>query len=130
MTIREYAVQVAGMRRAAAIALLVLGIVLSAGVLPACMPGLCCPVTTPVAATIHAQMPCCAETNSSIAPPDLSPAQTATITGSAKIATSTAVVARVAPVQASPERSRVSVVAAARHEHSPPLFLRNAQLLI
>ena len=106
---------------------------LAAGALPACVAGLCCPVAD--APSIHAQMPCC-ESETSIAPRDavrLLPASS-----SAGFATPTsqtwAAVAVVERSGATDFPSRVAATlatdTAAHHEHSPPLFLLNAQFLI
>lgn len=120
--------------RATTLTVLMLAVVLSAGVLPACIPGVCCPVVSSAASAIHAQMPCCA-VPSSIAPRDLSRVQPATLAGSTSLMPQTwapvAVVVRPG-AQAIPSRVQATLVTVtdAHHEHSPPLFLLNAQFLI
>ncbi|HUP61937.1 MAG TPA: hypothetical protein VNA69_16135 [Thermoanaerobaculia bacterium] len=112
---------------------LIIATVLAAGVLPACVPGVCCAVL-PDASTIHAQMPCCAMTNS-FAPRDAMRLQPATFAGSTsplpQMWAPVAVVARPgAPVVPPRVQTTLDTALEARHEPSPPLFLLNAQFLI
>jgi hypothetical protein len=104
-------------------------VVLAAGILPACVPGMCCPVTdTP---TVHTQMPCC-QGQDSIASSDLDEVRPATFAGHsfkpqtwAVAAVSTQTASPVAHIAATRNRGRD-----AHHQPSPPLFLLNAQFLI
>ena len=96
--------------------------VLAASLAPACGALCCADDTIP---TIHAAMPCC-ETQPRIARSEaMRVPQATTVAVDAQVATPIAAISIPA--------SRIAVVATpatSHHQPSPPLFLRNAQLLI
>ena len=103
---------------------------LAAGLLPACIPGLCCPIND--APTVHAQMPCC-QGESSIASREPLRVRPATFASNAPSPQSAAVLAQHATAfTVAPARVPAKLAAGqtAQHEPSPPLFLLNAQFLI
>src|SRR6185436_7836102 len=107
--------------------------VFAAGVLPACVPGMCCPVS-PSVPTVHAQMPCCAPSDTFV-PKDDTRQQPASFAGStsllpqkwAPVAVVTRLGAGFAPARV---QTTHDTVIQAHPEPSPPLFLLNAQFLI
>lgn len=107
--------------------------VLAAGVLPACVNGLCCPVT-PDAPAVHSQMPCCTG-QTSIAPGEITRVRPATYAGfnlQPQTWAAAAVVAGAGASELSPARVPATLATGlfALREPSPPLFLLNAQFLI
>ena len=107
--------------------------VFAAGVLPACVPALCCPVST-AAPSVHAEMPCCAP-SATFVPRDDTRQQPATVASATSLLPQKwAPVAMVAPRSAQFSSPHVQTardtVLRAHPEPSPPLFLLNAQFLI
>lgn len=103
--------------------------VFAAGVLPACVPGMCCPAA-PEVPSMHAEMPCCA-TSDAVAPRDDTREQPAASTISISLLPHSAVVARLGG-EAAPARVPAThdTVVHATPDPSPPLFLLNEQFLI
>jgi len=103
--------------------------VFAAGVLPACLPGMCCPAA-PAMASMHAEMPCCA-TSDAVAPRDDARQEPATSTVSTSLLPHVAVAARIDGALAHVRvQTAHDTVLHARPEPSPPLFLLNEQFLI
>jgi len=96
-----------------------------AGVLPVCIPGLCC--DTSDAPAMHAQMPCCAGETSMTPrePVRVQPATFAAFASNPLHAMAPVVVVQPAAISFTPDATSSS-----HHEPSPPLFLLNAQFLI
>ena len=107
--------------------------VFAAGVLPACVPALCCPVS-PAMPSVHAEMPCCAPSTTFV-PRDDTRQQPATVAGATSLlpqkwAPVAAVAQRSAQFSSPRVQTARDTVLLAHPEPSPPLFLLNAQFLI
>ncbi len=91
---------------------------------------LCCPLAPPQA-SVHAMMPCCAGT-ASMSRPGAVRVPVATATAQVQTPAPSPVVALLTVADAAPLRLQLVAAASpsAHHHPSPPLFLRNAQLLI
>jgi hypothetical protein len=110
--------------RATAFALAAI-VLIAAGIGPACVPGLCCPVNE--TASIHAQMPCCAGDAPTMSPREVGRMRPATVSIIAQQAAPAVIELAQPPA---PVQTAVIVIVEAPPDSSPPLFLRNAQLLI
>lgn len=97
-------------------------ILIATAILPTC-GGLCCPRSSE--ATMHAEMPCC-EPGVSMTPREAVRLQPATFF-TLSHATVPVVITKTDPA---PRPAHVRSASVEHHEPAPPLFLRNAQLLI
>jgi hypothetical protein len=95
--------------------------VLAAGIAPAC-GSICCAAES--AATIHASMPCC-ETQ-----PKIERSEALRLPQATTVSIPAAVAAPVTAIETPASRAIAAAALPSQHQPSPPLFLRNAQLLI
>lgn len=96
-------------------------LVLAAGIIPAC-GSICC--ANAATATIHGTMPCC-ETQ-----PRIERSEAMRMPQAASASIPAHVAAPATTVETPSSRTLAVAPLPSRHEASPPLFLRNAQLLI